>query len=334
MRLIFEKQGIDGSDELKEVLGFIDADLRLSNIKSDLRRATYDLIKVIGLDTYKEILGLYVSGVPNATDTPWTEDLIKELVTLAQYQVAVTGYSYYAPSNDLSHGNNGRTMEMGEHQKMPFEHLLVRDDEALQRRGYRGMDDLLNFLDEHSEVWKSSEEFKVSHRLFVRTVREFDQYFHMDSRLLLIKLSPGISICEKREILPRIGLEQYELIKAKRQGTNENPLTEVEEVLLDLIQEACVNASLAWGLPRMRATLFPEGVMKQVHSERNTIKGRSMTMGNEIEQMVQLFKRDSLRVLQDIEALVAIPDPVDPNTNIQAQPLDYGFDEDDNFVNT
>lgn len=333
MKIIFGKQFADASLELKEALGFIDADLRLVNLKSDLRRATYDLIAVIGEETYKEIISLYISGKPTGEDE-WDEDLVDELVHLTQYHVGVTAYSYYAPSSDIVHGNNGRKMDNGEHQKTPFEHLLVRDDEALQRRAYRGLDDLLNFLDKHSTVWKQSEAYKLSHKLFIRTVKEFDQFFNMNSRLLLIKLAPGIAQCEKREILPRIGIEAFNFLKSKRNGTSEIAMTEKDNTLLYLIQDACVNASLAWGLPRMRATLFPEGVLKQVRSERSTISGRSVTMGNEIEQMAQHFKDDALATLQEIESLVAVPLPATEISEVEDTTPDYGFDGDDIFVNT
>ena len=328
MELLFNKQGADFSAEIKEALGFIDADFPYKKIKADLRTATSDLIKVIGKTTYEEILGFYKDG----TDV----DEEKEMLELAQYAVATAAYRLFAPANDLQDGKNGRKMLTSDDSKTPFEHMLVASNDELERRSFRAMNDVLALLDAQSNTWKASDEYKASHKLFVRTVDEFNVFWSIDSRLLLIKLQPGLSLAEKREIVPRITSTVYKTLKDKRDGTSEVDLTETEKTLLPLIQEACVYSALSWGIPRLQTTLFPEGILQPVRGDRQTVTGRIPYQGNQVDQMAQLFRRDADRVLLEIEKLLEPTEEeaeANPKTELDSSQT-ISFDEDSNFVST
>lgn len=323
MDLLFGKTPGNEQAELKLSLGFIDADISFNKIKPDLRTATSKLIEVIGKPTYEGIVAEYKKPTPTELD----------LIELAQYAVATAAYRLYAPANDLQHGNNGRKMLTDEHSKTPFEHMIVASNDDIEKRSFRALDELIKYMDADYVLWKASAQYKASHKLFVRTTAEYDLHYVMNSRLLLIKLQPGMALAEKREILPRITREVFDVLKAKRNGTNTTPLTETEQVLLPLIQEACVYSSLSWGIPRLQATLFPEGILQSIRSDRATIKGRTAFQGNQVDQLSQLFKEDSARVLMEIEKVLKPEEVVvvDPNA-VPEEP--FGFSEDDNFVST
>ena len=323
MELLFGKPGADPKAELKLSLGFIDADIKFEKIKPDLRTATSNIIETIGQVTYDSIVVHYKAD-------PATETY---LVELAQYAVATAAYRLYAPANDLQHGNNGRKMLTTDNSKTPFEHLIVASNDDIERRSFRALDELIKEMDANYATWKTSDQYKASHKLFVRTTKEFDTYYVMNSRLLLLKLAPGLAIAEKKEIFPRIGKEVFDAIKTKREGNT--ALTPVEEELLDLSQEACVYAALSWGILRLQATLFPEGVLQSVRGDRATIKGRMPFIGNQIDQLAQLFSADSARVLKDLEEVMQAQEPIVPEDETVIAPDEpYGFNEDDTFVTT
>jgi hypothetical protein len=320
---------------LKTALGFIDADLPYVKIMPDLRTATAQFIEVIGQDTYDDLYAIYTES-NDAPDEATTGDNAY-MLQLAQYAIATAAYRLFAPANDLQHGVNGRKMLKDEESgyERPYEHMLVASNDDLERRSFRAMDDLLKVLDELSDTWKDSNEYKASHRLFVRTTAEFDMYFPINSRLLLLKLQPGLAQAERREILPRITKEVFGTLKAKRNGTNSTALTATEQVLLSLIQEACVYSALSWSMPRLQATLFPQGILQPVRGDSATIKGRAVPQGNQIDQMAQKFALDAAKVLADIEAVLQ-PEEVPTPVNSEAAPksVPFGFDDDSAFVST
>lgn len=328
-QLLFNKVPADFPAEFKSALGFVDADFKFNKLRADLRTTTNELVKIIGQEVYDEIYGWYI-GAPDPDQTA--------MVEAAQYAVASGAYKLYAPINDLQHGVNGRKMLTSEDSKTPFEHMLVASDDELERRYFRAIDDLLELLDVASATWKASVEYKESHKNIVRTVDEFNEYWTMNSRLLLIKLSPGIAKAERQEIAPRIGSEAYQALKDKRDATDQTALTALQAVLLPLIQEACVYYSLSWGVPRFQATLFPEGILQPVRTDRQTVKGRVGYTGNQVDQAAQLFKRDAEDVFLEIERILKAQEVVDEEEDQESTAIDVckltGFESDSAFVST
>ncbi|WP_116787621.1 DUF6712 family protein [Flavobacterium psychrotrophum] len=297
MKLLFAKPANNGSSpELKELLGFIDADIKFSKIQPDIITATKSLVRLIGQDMYDKITDAYTDGA---------EDL-EMLVYHARYPIAVEAYALLANSNDVAHTTNGRKMRQDENEKQAFEWMLDRDNEALVKRYYRAMDDLLEYL-EDVEGWKGSEAYKKVKKLFVNTTAIFDDHFTIQSRLILLQLAPGLLQCERKQILPRIGKERYEGLKTLVQSGGEIEGENFD--LLEAIQEACVYHSLAWGMLRLSVTIFPEGVLQAYTSDRDSTQIRRPAANLEVPAARQAFLKDAADALERIEQLVAVPPP-------------------------
>lgn len=334
MKLLFSTNKDTASEELRIALGFVDADIDITEITPDLRIATDKIIKIIGQAVYDDIITEYEKASDDVTKD-------KYLITAAQYAVGTSAYSLWAPLNDLAHTTNGRRMRSSDDQKTPFEWMMVRDDDKLQQRSYRAFDALLKFIDskENYDVWLDSNEYKESHKLFVRTTEEFENHYQIHSRLLLTKLRPGLNKCEQFEIAPRIGAELFQLLKDKRNGTEATALTTVEKNLLALIQEACVFYSLSWGIPRLQINMFPEGILQSIRGERTTVRGRKTPEFMQVDQVEQLFKNDAAQVFNQIEDYIKefyIDENVEPTVTDDdiLDELGFGFDEDSLSVNT
>lgn len=308
MELLFDKDS-DGSREISELLGYMDADMKYDRLKPDVRTATNELIRLIGQPMYDAILAAYQSDSPELSD----------LVYAARYPIAVRAYALFAPSNDLAHTNNGRKMRKDDKEVAPFEHMIVRDNEAQERRYYRALDDLLTAL-EANTTWKNSEAYQKVNRLFIRTTDEFDEYFRIESRLILYKLEPGIRKCEEDEIIPRIGQAKYGQLKAFITGTE--PIPAEDKKLINLIREASVYYSLAWAMTRLSVTIFPEGVLQAYTSDRDTIKIKQPAKSTEPQLAQQAFKDDAENILLKIEQHVA-PPPAPADTETPLLPEAY-----------
>lgn len=90
MTPLFSKENF--SAELKDLLGFVDADIKFNRLKPSIDVATEEIIDLIGYESYE-------SSFSN-----------KELGQLIKYAVALNAYIIYAPTADLSVTNNGRLM--------------------------------------------------------------------------------------------------------------------------------------------------------------------------------------------------------------------------------
>lgn len=310
MKLLFTTSGTTGNTELKQLLGFIDADLKLQNLIPDLITATNEVIDLIGEEVYKKAVEAYGTGTIAEEN--------KDFIYAVRYPIAVNAYRLYSPSNDLAHTNNGRKMKQDDGEKQAFEWMLDRDNAAHEKRYYRALDDLIKFLDRSKvdaettttlyTIWTASEAFKATHNLFIRTVKDFDDVFPINSRLLLLKLAPGISDCEQYEIRPRVGTEKLNALKLALKGST--PITDAKDLeLIRLIRKASVAYSLAWAMPRLSVQLYPEGVLQHVTSDRATTRGAKPSLKNETQEAAQAFRADLTRILTDIEKLLE-PVPV------------------------
>lgn len=329
MKLLFTQ----GQYELRSVLGFLDADIEVDEMKSELYQAATDLIDLVGQEAYDYALGLYAKQ-----DRSDDEEF---MLFHFRYPVALDAYRHYAPSGDISHTNNGRKMRNDEHEKAAFEWMLNKNDENLEKKFYKSLDKLLELLDNKNpslslapaEVkWKATDAFKKTHRLFVRSTKDFDQSFPIDSRLLLIKLQPGLHQCERRQILPRIGQEKFDLLKNILNGTDAD--SELDQDLLDLIQEACVFSALAWGLRRLRVSLLPEGVLQRYSGDRSNTKSSLPPAKMEAELAAQSFEADAEKVLKQIESYTSPPPTAEELKDQDVFPQDFNPCEDDNFLTT
>tara|TARA_R110002050_G_scaffold208996_2_gene345074 strand:- start:3301 stop:4257 length:957 start_codon:yes stop_codon:yes gene_type:complete len=318
MNIIFNKDGA-GDQEMKKHLGFIDKSIGYANLDRFIRNACLTLIEIIGQPTYEAIYAMYDAGNPSATDQGY--------ITMLQDAIAIEAYRRYVPSKDVGHTQNGRRMRMDEHEKQAFEWMIDRDNSNMERMFYLSVDQLLNEL-ETLESWKSSDAYKKLNALFVSKTSDVQEWFDIsNSRYLLLKLTPGLRQAERRAILPRIGKEMMETLKAAPQD---------HEDLYTLIKEACVYWALSWAMKgRLTVTLFPEGVLQRFVSDRTTTQGKKPPLQNEYAWAAQEFMRDAEDILIKIEEIVAEPvQEAEEPTTAQTDTEKYGFNEDDNFITT
>lgn len=329
MRLIFNKES-SGSDELKDLLGYIDADLNFNNLEPDLTTATNDVIKVISKEVYAILETIY-------TESGTLSEYKTALLKAVRYPIAVNAYRLYAPTNDLSHTNDGRKMRSDDGEKNPFEWMIDRDNAAQERRYYRALEDMITFLDDARnyetpptdpdsdrifersvyDAWSNSEAFIETNNLFIRSVDDFDRVFPIKSRLLLMMLAPGISDCEMYEIIPRITYSKMTALKFMLVG-REKITNEKDLQLIKLIKTATAFYAMAWAMPRFSVQLYPEGVLQHYTSDRATTKGMKPTVNIESEAAAQAFKRDADKALRQIEVLLT---PVLPPDELINKPI-------------
>lgn len=311
MELLFKDN--TGTQELKDLLGFLDVDIPYKNLKSKVITATNDVIDIIGQATYDLAVAEYNKETGANLD----------FIFAVRNPIAIQAYRKYAPHNDLSHTSQGRLNRLEENQKSPFQWMIDKDDDALERSYYEALDNLIKYLDANIDAWKETDQYKLTHSLFLNKTFDFDSYFPIgNSRLLLLKLSPGIRLCESKEIKPRIGKTLFDTLKTDP-STNED--------LVEKIKEACAYYSLAWAMRRLSVQLFPEGALQGYKSDRLNMKASKPAENNEAYAVAYYFEQDSKSAFQEIESIIfelnKLPDEV-------VEPMTFKTDKTDSFLNT
>lgn len=295
MKLLFNRAN-DGtaSSELKRCLSFIDVDIKFQNIKPDVLTATRELIELIGKEIYEIAYNDYNSKTDDKED----------LVFMMRYPIAINAYRMYAPNNDIAHTSNGRKMRQDENEKQAFEWMIDRDNEALERKYYRALDDLLHYLENNLPEWKNSEAHRKLQESIFKTTTDFNEHFPLDSRLLLIKLQPGIKLCLRNEIRVRLGDELLtQLLTAD--------ITPDKEELYYEVKQACACYAMSWAMPRLSVKLFPHGVLQSYVGEQQTAQARQVPSGDALAYAKQYFESDFKKAIANIETILKASEPYD-----------------------
>lgn len=316
MKLLFDKDN-EGSAQIKSLLGFTDSNIKFEWLKPKVITATDLIIDLIGQPLYDSLVGIYEALSQSEPD--------KEFLNRVQAVILLDAYRNYAMSTTIAHTQNGRVNRLEDKEKIAWEWQIDNDNRKMERDYYKGVDSLIKFMDKNVSGWKSSEAYKLTHNLFIRKATEIDDFFHIDgSRLLFLKMAPGIRKAENNEIISRITKTRYDDLKTK---LKENQPVDI--LLFSLIQEAIVYRALAWVIPRVSAQLFPEGFVTQGDNSRMTISARKSVEKYEAEAYEQRFNIDADDALIRLEAYIK---KLSQPTNIIIEPIKPNFNPDDNFV--
>lgn len=315
MKLIFKET--EFSQYIDEFLPFLDRDTKYAYLKPHIISAQKEIVKVIGDATFKLAISAYESETTTALET--------DILYHFRLPILLYAYKIYAPTNDLRHGNNGRKMTNKEDESNPFEWMINRDNENLERSYYREFDNLIFFLDKF-KVWRESDTYKKMRSLFVHNTKIFDNHFPVNSRLLLLKLEPGLKQAERKHLLPVIGQALFTKLKTfvlqseienleyypdptpdplPAPDENEITLQPLEKEILELSEEASVYYSLAWAMKRLKVTLFPEGLLQSYVGDRNTVKAKKTPENLETQLAAQEFTKDAEDTLLMIQRTLA-----------------------------
>jgi len=333
--MIFNKSD-NGSDELKELIGFIDASVTFDNIKTYIDFAERDLKKIIGPEIFKVALDHYLSenylqedddeGSGSGSGTEPTNSMLDMLVNYIQLPIAFHADLTYEQSNDLSHTDKGRRMRVSEEEKLPFEWLIRQDNDNILSLAHKSTDILLEFLMENKQYfpeWTGSDAYKKSLSLFINTAEQFDEIFPIDcSRRLFLILSTIIKQAEKKYILPVIGKEKFTDLKSKIiTGDPGN-----DEDLLEMIKVPLALYTMAIAVRRLPVQVLPSGIMQNYDNIKNTLYERNPADKDVSMRFAISLEADAKNELKNLQDFVSagddpeyipsgVPDRHDPHNN-------------------
>lgn len=314
--MLFDKKGT-GTDELRQLISFLYKGTKFEDIVPDLELAHEEMQDIVG----PEVMGVAEAHyILDKYENPGTDEekLLTKLVKHLQLPIAYLAYKEFAPLNDIGHDGNGRKMTLGEDEKMPFEWLLERDDQAILSKAYKTTDRLIKFMDDNvdnapiSDTWATSETYGLSKSCFINTASEFDAIFPIEkSRRFFLVILPFMKENEIKRIRPVVGAELFETLKEK---IKDKDLTPEDKALLTFIKVPLVLLTLSDAVKRLSIQVLPNGVFQNYTSDRMTQKANAPALASAKKAMITSLDADikeHLSLLQaEITKLNADPEAV------------------------
>ena len=250
----------DGQNELKKTLGFLDGDFSYVNLEPDIKINTAYLIDFIGQSVYDKL----VEDYKDSSKDP----LSVSAIDFSRLYLASMAYLDYAPNNDLTHGNSGRSFRNEDNEKLPWEWQIDKDNAAISERAYKALDQLFAILDKSEWTeWTESEAYKTANKLFIKSAIQFDKAFSINkSSQLYYRLVPFMEDIETDEILPILS----ESVVMELKSTEEP--SDSQKRLLNQARNALAYLSLAKGLKSFPVEMFPRTL---VYAENTRMKSQA-----------------------------------------------------------
>jgi hypothetical protein len=327
--MIFNKTD-NGAEELKSLLGFLYASNNFSNIATDVMLAQEDLADLISQAVMDKAETHYKS---ENFGTGGEYALLDKLVAYIQLPVAYYAYANFAAHSDVSHGEDGRKVVIdNENQKMAWEWMIDRDDEAVINKAHKTTDRLIAFLEKNAETiteWKNSDARKIANGLLIQNAKIFNEIFPIDnSRRFFITILPFIREAERRHILPVLGKTRYDdMLTALKSGS----FTDPDNILL-MVRVPLAYYALSTAVKRLSVRILPNGIFQDYISDRLSRKASAVADAGTRNAVSQLLFDDATFELQNLQkALAALDaeaalidyDPPSPTKNLANPELKY-----------
>lgn len=260
MKILFNHND-KGQEEIKKLLGFLDADVKFEYLETDIELNTPYLVQFIGQSMYDKLITHYEAAGEDET--------LDAILKNAQLYVLLMAYLEYASNGDIVHGNSGRKIHFAENEKTPWDWQIEMDNGALKRRAYRSLDRLIEALDNAALTeWTSSDQYKQARSLFLYDTTQFNKVFPINnSGQLYYRLVPFMADIETEKISPVLGSVKFQDLKTRIKG---NPTSEEKELIL-----YCQKIT-AYRVLERASTLLPDEMFEEKINYRQSYQDREL----------------------------------------------------------
>ena len=278
----------NGAEELRDLTGNYYANNEFNKIKSDIKVATYHLCKIVGDAVYARALQAYTNQEVSGTDEGQISDVAK-FVELVQRPIAIMATLQMYRKNDVSHEDSGRKVVVASDgtDKIPWEWQLDRDDAIHMEEYYQAVEQLIDYLNKTQlKEWMKSEPKRLADTLLIRSGREFDKYFPIQSSERMYLLLVGfIREVQIRHIRPAYGVEKWDALLKERS----TPESEVRFAAC----KATALLSMSLALLRMPLQLIPGGVVRNYMSE-NGMRESLPASVDDVNRLASWLQQDAM----------------------------------------
>lgn len=291
MKMIFNREN-NGTAELVEALGMIDAGTDFSKWKPYIPLSVRRLTAIIGPEVYDKVLEYYHSA---EQDEKFAEKY-GLLLLMVQQAVALFTWISIIPTLDAQHGNAGRQKRLGENERGLTAIQEFKDEANILNLAYESVDALIAYLDkEQFDFWLNSEKKKAINKLLIRDKEQFDTYYLIGSNRLFLTLAPILREMQDRYITPIITRKRLDLLLNRKEDT--------DEMLLESVCRPLVLLTMQKAVERLPVEVLPEGIVQvqQVGTVKEKIKAEADARRSVAKSLGDDAAKD-LSALQDLIA--------------------------------
>src|SRR5690606_36611400 len=253
---------IRDNKELRKLTGSWYASNDFHVIEQDIELETEELAKLIGYDLIEKAQEIADSTTPTAEETKFLKRVQLPVALMATYR--------FFQSNIVSHDQSTRKVKINkDNESLPWEWMLDRDDAAHLSKAQRAIDRLIAFLDrsEYSE-WNDSPNKKTARSLFVNNTEIFGEYYPIDNSARFYYLAvPLLREIQVVQLKPILGEDYQPLLD----NFQEDDLSDYQKELLDYVRRAQVMATIALAVRRLNTKVLPDGIVKALKSQGQTV---------------------------------------------------------------
>ncbi len=291
--MIFNKDK-NGTAELRALTGNYYKSNDFAKVEVFIDRATEELQDIVGNALITKVDKLY-NSTEEITDSDKT--LIKKL----QRPIAIRATLLLYQRNDISHEDSGRKVKLdNDNEKLPWEWQLERDDRIHLEDYYQGVDSLIKYLDEQkTEEWMITKKRLGIHGLLIRSGKDFDDFFPLNSERVYIMLLPFLKEAQRKYIKPVFGEDRFdELLNTISQADGNTTLPDEYEYSGAPLALMTISKALT----RMPISIMPEGLVRQAIKTGGT--ETSTPSLKDIKTVAKWLEEEAKVLIDDLKLLL------------------------------
>ena len=249
----------DGGKELRELLGFIDANTNFDKWLTWINLSLRQITELTGTEILKQAETYYKQN--SFGSHPEENEYL--LVKKFQLTNALFAYVKMIPSLDAGHGNDGRKKGIGENEKELTALEQYKDEANILNLAYEALEDLLIFLEEQRfEAWENAPVKQMLKSLVITKLSEFNEYYTLGSSRMFFTMLPMIREVQEMKVVPAVTKTRMTaLLEAMKAGEPSDEQKELLEIL-PLVRRPLVLASLALAIKRLPVEVLPDGIVQ------------------------------------------------------------------------
>lgn len=274
----------NGSVELQDLTGIFSAANDFESISGEIESATATVTGLVGEAVITAAEESYQSGNDN------------DFVRAVRRPIAILAVAAYSAQTLVSHDDTGRKIKADDNEKVPFQWMIDRDDQAQRDKFYKAMDALYRYL-EANEVpgWMDSEQRAELGEMIISDIAQVDTVFPIDrSFYVYFKLLPLFK--EAQPVLIRkVGAEQW---AALLDGKN---LTVEQKLLRGYCRRHIVLKAIQTAVKRWSLSVFPLEIARRFAPSYQGNKESRVATLEEIDRFLSNIESE----LKEIDCIIA-----------------------------
>jgi hypothetical protein len=218
------------------------------------------IIPFLSKQQYDDLLTAYNTSIATVAPVALTSDN-KALLKKVRMPLANFAYMLYIPLGQIQIDSAGIRIATTENLKTAFQWQIRMLQKSFIEAGYEGTDTLLEFLEQNKStytLWAGSTCYTHFKELFINTALQFSDYVNINnSRRTFLGMRSIMRKVESFYIKPVISPELMAEIKSQ---INSGSITTQNQLLLDLIQPALANLTIARAIGEKAIVVSDDGI--------------------------------------------------------------------------